>query len=145
MIVLNKSVSYKASYYKIISYKKIQHYPSFTLRTAIMNEEAIRQNSQQTSQPAINHNNNQNLNQSSSQESPPSFDSAQSFADIYQSSIDNREQFWAEQAKRIYWHKEPEQTLDDSNLPFAKWFVGGESNLCYNCVDRHLAERAEPE
>lgn len=108
-----------------------------------MNEQAIRRNSQQTSQPAINHNNNQNLTQSSSQDSHPSFDSTQSFADIYQSSIDNREQFWAEQAKRIYWHKEPEQTLDDSNLPFAKWFVGGETNLCYNCVDRHLAERAE--
>ena len=108
-----------------------------------MNEQAIRRNSQQTSQPAINHNNNQNLTQSSSQDSHPSFDSTQSFADIYQSSIDNREQFWTEQAKRIYWHKEPEQTLDDSNLPFAKWFVGGETNLCYNCVDRHLAERAE--
>ena len=66
-----------------------------------------------------------------------------SFADIYHSSINDREQFWAEQAKRIYWHKEPEQILDDSNLPFAKWFVGGETNLCYNCVDRHLPDRAE--
>ncbi len=65
------------------------------------------------------------------------------FADIYHESITDREQFWAEQAKRIYWHKEPEQILDDSNLPFAKWFVGGETNLCYNCVDRHLADRAE--
>ena len=65
------------------------------------------------------------------------------FADIYHESITDREHFWAEQAKRIYWHKEPEQILDDSNLPFAKWFVGGETNLCYNCVDRHLADRAE--
>lgn len=70
-------------------------------------------------------------------------DSASQFADIYHASIHDREQFWAEQAKRIYWHKEPEQILDDSNLPFAKWYVGGETNLCYNCVDRHLAERAE--
>ncbi|HBD04416.1 MAG TPA: propionate--CoA ligase [Psychrobacter sp.] len=65
------------------------------------------------------------------------------FADIYHDSIMARENFWAEQAKRIYWHKEPEQILDDSNLPFAKWFVGGETNLCYNCVDRHLPDRAE--
>ena len=65
------------------------------------------------------------------------------FADIYHDSIMDRENFWAEQAKRIYWYKEPEQILDDSNLPFAKWFVGGETNLCYNCVDRHLADRAE--
>src|SRR5699024_12384096 len=121
MIVLNKSVSYKASYYKIISYKSafyniasynlvfyknVQHYPSFTLRTAIMNEQAIRQNSQQTSQPAINHNNNQNFNQSSSQESPPSFNSTQSFAGIYQSSIDNKEQFCPEQDTRVYGQKE---------------------------------------
>ena len=33
----------------------------------------------------------------------------QTFADIYRSSIENKAQFWAEQAKRIYWHKEPEQ------------------------------------
>ena len=65
------------------------------------------------------------------------------FADIYHKSINDRESFWAEQAKRIYWHKEPEQILDDSNLPFARWFVGGETNLCYNCVDRHLPDRAE--
>lgn len=69
--------------------------------------------------------------------------STSSFADIYQSSIHDRQRFWAEQAQRIYWHKAPEQILDDSNLPFAKWFVGGETNLCYNCVDRHLPERAE--
>ena len=65
------------------------------------------------------------------------------FSDIYHDSITDRAHFWAEQAKRIYWHKEPEQILDDSNLPFAKWFVGGETNLCYNCVDRHLPDRAE--
>ena len=34
-----------------------------------------------------------------------------------------------------YWHT----TLDTSNAPFWKWFVGGRLNACYNCVDRHLA------
>jgi acetyl-CoA synthetase len=34
-----------------------------------------------------------------------------------------------------YWHT----TLDTSNPPFWKWFVGGQLNACYNCVDRHLA------
>jgi acetyl-CoA synthetase len=33
-----------------------------------------------------------------------------------------------------YWHT----TLDTSNPPFWKWFVGGRLNACYNCVDRHL-------
>ena len=37
-----------------------------------------------------------------------------------------------------YWHT----TLDTSNAPFWKWFVGGKLNACYNCVDRHLAASA---
>ena len=37
-----------------------------------------------------------------------------------------------------YWHT----TLDTSNAPFWQWFVGGRLNACYNCVDRHLADRA---
>lgn len=69
--------------------------------------------------------------------------STESFSDLYNLSINNPNNFWAKQAERIYWHKKPEQILDDSKLPFAKWFVGGETNLCYNCVDRHLQDRAE--
>ena len=38
-----------------------------------------------------------------------------------------------------YWHT----TLDTSNPPFWKWFVGGRLNACYNCVDRHLAKQPE--
>ena len=33
--------------------------------------------------------------------------------------------------------------LDYSRPPFAKWFVGGQTNLCYNAVDRHLPARGE--
>ena len=33
--------------------------------------------------------------------------------------------------------------LDFSRPPFAKWFIGGETNLCHNAIDRHLAARAE--
>ncbi len=58
--------------------------------------------------------NEQDLSTGSDQASNPT-DSALSFADIYKHSIDDPNQFWAEQAKRIYWHKEPEQILDDSN------------------------------
>lgn len=65
------------------------------------------------------------------------------FSDLYQHSLSDKQAFWGEQAKRIYWHKPPQQILDDSKLPFAKWYVGGETNLCYNCVDRHLEDRAE--
>ncbi len=60
----------------------------------------------------------------------------------YQRSIERPEEFWAEAARAIYWHKPPQQILDYSNPPFRRWFVGGQTNLCYNAVDRHLPERA---
>ena len=55
---------------------------------------------------------------------------------FYQQSIDHPDAFWSEQAKRIEWHKPFEQVCDYSRPPFAKWFVGGETNLCHNAVDR---------
>src|SRR6185503_6363535 len=50
---------------------------------------------------------------------------------------------WAEESRRIHWHKPFGKVLDYSRPPFAKWFVGGETNLCFNAVDRHLKDRAE--
>jgi len=58
-------------------------------------------------------------------------------------SLQDRDAFWAEEAKRIDWHKPFTKVLDYSRPPFAKWFVGGETNLCHNAVDRHLATRGE--
>lgn len=69
--------------------------------------------------------------------------STELFSELYNTSINNPNEFWQKQAERIYWHKPPQQILDDSKLPFAQWFVGGETNLCYNCIDRHLETRAE--
>lgn len=65
------------------------------------------------------------------------------YEELYQRSIDEPEAFWAEEAQRIYWHKQPEQVLDYSTPPFRRWFVGGETNLCYNAVDRHLVDRPD--
>jgi propionyl-CoA synthetase len=65
------------------------------------------------------------------------------YREFHRRSLEQREEFWAEQALMIDWHKPFEQVLDYSSPPFAKWFVGGETNLCYNAVDRHLASRAE--
>ncbi len=64
------------------------------------------------------------------------------YADFYRRSIDDKAGFWAEQARLIDWQTPFEQVLDDSRLPFARWFVGGRTNLCYNAVDRHLKDRA---
>lgn len=58
-------------------------------------------------------------------------------------SVTEPDAFWAEQARLIEWHKPWEKVLDYSRPPFARWFVGGETNLCYNAVDRHLAERGD--
>ena len=66
-----------------------------------------------------------------------------SYRDFHRRSIDDPEGFWPEQAKLVHWHKPFGKVLDYSHPPFAKWFVGGETNLCYNAVDRHLAERGK--
>jgi acetyl-CoA synthetase len=59
-------------------------------------------------------------------------------ADAYEQAAADRLGYWEQQARRLTWAKEWEQTLDWSNPPFAKWFVGGELNIAYNCVDRHV-------
>ena len=43
-------------------------------------------------------------------------------------------------ADLLTWDQQPKSTLDTSDPPFWKWFVGGKLNACYNCVDRHLAK-----
>ncbi len=57
---------------------------------------------------------------------------------LYQRSIDDKEGFWAEAAQGIDWYKTWDRVLDDSNVPFYRWFEGGELNTCYNAVDRHV-------
>ncbi len=53
-------------------------------------------------------------------------------------SLDNFPECFKEYADLLDWYKYWETTLDTSNPPFWKWFVGGKLNACYNCVDRHL-------
>ncbi len=65
------------------------------------------------------------------------------YADFHRRSLTDRDAFWAEQAQLIDWKAPPQQICDYSNPPFAKWFVGGTTNLCYNAIDRHLKDRAE--
>ena len=62
-----------------------------------------------------------------------------SYADFHRRSLQDRDAFWAEQAKAIDWHKPFTQVCDYANPPFARWFVGGQTNLCHNAVDRHAA------
>jgi acetyl-CoA synthetase len=55
-------------------------------------------------------------------------------------SIDKFPECFKEYADLLSWDQYWHTTLDASNAPFWKWFVGGKLNACYNCVDRHLAK-----
>ena len=61
------------------------------------------------------------------------------YAEFYRRSIENRDEFWAEQAQLIDWQTPYTTVCDHSRPPFARWFVGGKTNLCHNAVDRHAA------
>jgi len=65
------------------------------------------------------------------------------YADFYRRSIEQRDAFWAEQSRLIDWFEPFHTVCDYSRPPFAKWFVGGRTNLCHNAVDRHLSARAD--
>jgi acetyl-CoA synthetase len=60
-------------------------------------------------------------------------------ADAYQAAAADRLGFWEAAARRLDWATPWQQTLDWSRPPFAKWFVGGQLNVAYNCLDRHVA------
>ncbi|QPE03997.1 acetate--CoA ligase [Microbacterium schleiferi] len=65
-------------------------------------------------------------------------ESAVGRAELYQRAADDREGFWAEQARELHWHTPFTEVLDWSTPPFAKWFADGELNVAYNCLDRHV-------
>ena len=67
------------------------------------------------------------------------------YLEMYQRSIDDSDGFWAEQASLFLdWYK-PWHTVStvDYHTADIRWFEGGKINLSYNCIDRHLATRAE--
>lgn len=57
---------------------------------------------------------------------------------IYEEAKNDYEGFWARAAEELHWFKKWEKVLE-WKLPFAKWFLGGTLNACYNCVDRHIS------
>jgi propionyl-CoA synthetase len=65
------------------------------------------------------------------------------YKEFHQRSLADRDGFWRERAALIDWHTPFTAVLDYSRPPFAKWFVGGRTNLCHNAIDRHLASRPD--
>jgi len=52
-------------------------------------------------------------------------------------ALEDPDRFWSEVAAELHWFKPWTKTLE-WDYPFAKWFVGGKTNIAYNCLDRHL-------
>ncbi len=65
------------------------------------------------------------------------------YKEFHRRSIADRDAFWREQAALVDWHTPCTTVLDYSRPPFAKWFVGGRTNLAHNAIDRHLKDRAD--
>jgi acetyl-CoA synthetase len=63
--------------------------------------------------------------------------SLEDYKKLHARSIADPEAFWAEEAERLAWFKRWDRVLD-WRPPDAQWFVGGEINACFNCVDRHV-------
>jgi acetyl-CoA synthetase len=63
----------------------------------------------------------------------------EAYQELYDAAKADPEGFWAKLAEeKIDWFKKWDRTLDKSEAPFYKWFVGAKTNMAYNCLDRHL-------
>ncbi len=62
------------------------------------------------------------------------------YDELYRQSVEKPEEFWAQQAQQFIYWKEPWSKVLDWNFdePKIEWFKGGKTNVCYNCLDRHL-------
>ncbi|NWC95486.1 MULTISPECIES: acetate--CoA ligase [unclassified Pseudomonas] len=71
--------------------------------------------------------------------------SQEDYQRLYRQSVEQPDTFWAEQAKRFLDWSTPWQTVQKSDMTTgaAQWFAGGQLNVSYNCIDRHLAQRAD--
>ncbi len=56
---------------------------------------------------------------------------------IYRESVEQPEKFWGRIAEELHWFKKWDRVLE-WNVPWAKWYLGGQINLSYNCLDRHV-------
>lgn len=69
---------------------------------------------------------------------------AAKYKELYARSLQDPEGFWAEMAERLTWSKKPTRIKNTSytHPVTVEWYADGELNACYNCVDRHLPQRA---
>ncbi len=65
------------------------------------------------------------------------------YAQLHEQSINDPATFWRKEAELIQWQQPFTSVLDHSNPPFAKWFIGGTTNLCHNAVDRWVDSQGD--
>jgi acetyl-CoA synthetase len=65
--------------------------------------------------------------------------SRQEYDTLYRMSLDRPDEFWGKIANELYWFKKWDRVLE-WKLPYAKWFIGGQTNLSYNCLDLQIRE-----
>ena len=58
------------------------------------------------------------------------------YDEVYRRSLEDPEGFWGEAAEALYWTRKWDRVLDTSEGPHGRWFVGAETNTCYNALDR---------
>ena len=65
--------------------------------------------------------------------------SKEQYERMYRESLDKPEEFWGKIAQELHWFKKWDRVLE-WNAPNAKWFVGGKTNVSYNCLDHQIAQ-----
>ncbi len=66
------------------------------------------------------------------------------YDEMYKQSIENPEEFWAQQGESIDWYKKWDKVMNyDFNTADIKWYEGGKLNVTYNCIDRHLESKGD--
>jgi propionyl-CoA synthetase len=59
---------------------------------------------------------------------------------MFQESINNKEEFWKKQAQNIDWFKFPRTIMSNDENNYNQWYKDGELNMCYLCVDKHIED-----
>ena len=62
------------------------------------------------------------------------------YKELYRYSINEKEKFWAEQARQLKWFKDPSNILSKDEKGFDRWFADGEMNTCYLCLDHQIEQ-----
>ena len=63
------------------------------------------------------------------------------YRELFDASVADAGEFWAQAARAVSWTRAPQRILDDTNPPFYRWFPDAELNTCANALDRHIDER----